>query len=289
MAYSTFAELWGPRLDRELGSADQTQLFTQERRMAAINEGAGEFCRLTDALMLELRMGLVTGQPVYAAPQLTIAPDRAQLTRWLDPFVIEQTITGQRQVLEPPFFTRRSTAEMNRYQPGWRTVPNGTPQHYIIQRGLAGFPLNPPLVPPIGDTVIILNPPPAIRAGDTWTLVTRAGVLPQPLIDPADIPFTVIAEIDGETRTSPPPPELAYYGQALVHWAAYQLEKLRRNYNISNGQLQLFQSYVQEYLNQQYDQTGEDHVSYHHDYLGGASRHAGGAIRGVRTDRWFPE
>lgn len=286
MAYTTFEDLWGARLDRELGSADRTQLFTQERRQAAINEGAQEFCRLTDCLMLELRMGLVVHQPIYAAPQLTIAPDRAQLTRWLDPFVIEQTISGQRQVLEPPNFVKRSLQWMNRYSPGWRTAPDGSPQHYIIQRGLAGFPLNPPLVPPVGDEVFILNPPPLINTGDAWTLVTRAGVLPQPLTAPDDLPFTVVAEIDTEVRTSPPPFELAYYSQALVHWGAYQLEKLRRNYQVAQAQLQLFQGYVADYLNRQRDDNGEEQITYIRDYLGEAS-HANGFV-GVRASKWFP-
>jgi hypothetical protein len=42
--------------------------------------------------------------------------------------------------------------------------------------------------------------------------------------------------------------DLRPYHQGLVHFAAYQLEKLRRDDNASDRQLQRFTGYVQQYL-----------------------------------------
>jgi hypothetical protein len=50
-AMTQFSSLWGRLLTQELGTDDSTQLFTDARRKAAINDGIREFADLTECFV----------------------------------------------------------------------------------------------------------------------------------------------------------------------------------------------------------------------------------------------
>src|SRR5581483_12332865 len=71
--------------------------------------------------------------------------------------------------------------------------------------------------------------------------------------------------------------------QAPVHYAAAQLEKLRKNMEGVQIQMQMFAGFVADYL-QKHRQKGGTQVGYVRDYRAGARRKGWG---GVNIDRDF--
>lgn len=225
----TFAGLYGNDLDRELGSADRSELFTLSRRKAAINAGQLEFVKRTDCLQRQTAITLVTDTQEYDLETVT---DFAWIAKQgLAIKIVSGTTT---RYIEGDDLTVTTDGRLSLEAPGWRAVSKGTPESvYIRQDG--------------GAVYVGLHPKPSITVGDVWTLILPYVVVPDDLSADSDAPFTV----NGNALVSMRP-----WYRALVHYAAYDLEKLRKDIARSGAQLQLFEAEVQKFIGQSKPKNG---------------------------------
>lgn len=227
-----FSSLYGSRLDRELGSADSTQLFTTARRKAAINEGVQQFADLTECHRS-------WEEPDWRSQQTTInlstAIGAANLARLEaeGPIFTHTDTAGNVTIVGGDDLPRVDRAWLTRYRPGWQhsTVSTGTLQmpsaYYVAQED--------------GQLLLGVHPTPS-KGSTAATLTVRILYVARPatLTSDTDEPFT---DADGNVRA-----DLRIYHQAVVHYAAAQLEKFRRDTQASAEQMQAFMGYVQRFV-----------------------------------------
>lgn len=224
-----FSSLYGTRLDRELGSADSTQLFTTARRKAAINEGIQQFADLTECYKAVSSLAWPSKQQA-----VNLSTRLSNFVR-LDaegPSVTYTDTSGIAQVIGGDDLPRVDRTWLSRYEPGWQTstASTGTVQlpsrHYVAMED--------------GQLLLGLTPTPS-AGSTTASLTVRVPYVARPttLTVDSDEPFS---DTNGNTRA-----DLRIYHQAVVHYAAAQLEKLRRDTDASALQMQAFMGYVQRY------------------------------------------
>lgn len=216
-----FVTLYGTELDRELGSADRTSLFTTARRKAAINAAQLEFVKRTECLSLETTVPLVDDtQEVDIEASVT---DFGWIAK--QGISIQITSGTTTRYIEGDDLTVTSIERLNTEQPGWRAVSAGTPTHVFIRRN--GGTLN-----------LGLHPKPSITAGDTWDAIVPYVLVPDDLVNDADVPFTVAAN---------PILSLRPWHRALSYYGAFDLEKFRKDTGRSASALQLFEAEIEKY------------------------------------------
>lgn len=217
----TFLQLYGTELDRELAS-NLTTLFTTARRQAAVNWAQLEFNKQTECVKRNTTIALVSGTQEYDI-EATVT-DFA----WIAKAGISIRITasgGTVRYLQGDDLHQTSVERLNVERPNWRAEAAGTPDSYYLDTD--GGAINLGLVPK-----------PSITAGDTWVvLLPYVAMVPDMSAD-SDEPFTV---------ASNPIKSLRMFHRALVHGAAYDLEKLRKDTQRSATQLQLFEQEIERY------------------------------------------
>lgn len=217
-----FLRLYGKELDRALGSADRTQLFTTERRQDAINAAQLEWAERTQCTVRQIRVTLTDDVGEYDLDSLS--SDVVNLSAQGVTIEIVPT-TGSTRYIEGDDLRVLSVEALDQETPGWRAVSAGTPTvQYSRQDG--------------GKWFLGFHPKPSIAAGDTWTALVGVVVIPTTMFAASDEPFT----INGN-----PLRMLRPYHRALVHFAAYDLEQFRKDTARGGVQLQLFESYVTRY------------------------------------------
>lgn len=237
----TFLELYGSRLDTELATADRTQLFTTARRQEAVQAAMRDFVRLTRCTTRQGTITITDGVEEYGVyTTLTdwVSLDGAPSIRITESGGTVRYIQGADQ------FPRRTTLELDRLSPGWRTAPDGTPECWYLRDD--------------GNLYLGMSPGPDISGSDVWVWLVPYVANPTALSADADVPFTV-----GGTVML----RLTEYHQALVHFAAAQLEPLRKNYTEATRQMQLYTGYVAQYLQDQ-RQHGHTDLTLARNYLG---------------------
>lgn len=224
---ATFADLYGSQLDIELGTDDSTSLFTSARRKHAINEGLRDFADLTECYARTCTITCSNAVGEYnllstvnvpggdflrfskESPEYRLVDDSSNVTR----------VSGED-------FARRDVVWLNAYEPGWRDSTGGTPTfHYLRPDG--------------GALYFGMYPPPAIGSSDAGSVLLPYVARPSSMTDDTHTPYQSSAAI----RT-----DLTPFHQALVHFAAHQLEKLRKDEEASDRQLQKYAGYVQRYI-----------------------------------------
>lgn len=220
----TFIELYGTELDRELGTADRTQRFTTARRKAAINAGQIEFVRRTECLTREASIALSDGVDEYDLE--ASATDFGWISKQGLSISIDNGTTVR--YLEGDDLTFTTIERLNTEQPGWRAWPDGDPRFYYVR--VDG-----------GSRYLGLAPAPSIS---TETVAARVPyvVVPADMSGDADEPFTVAGN---------PLRSLRFYHRALVYFAAFDLEKLRKDTQREGLFAQLFDAEVMKYLAEQ--------------------------------------
>ena len=217
----TFLELYGTELDRELASS-QTTLFTTARRKAAINAGQHEFLERTECLSRQLSLALVDATGEYDLE--VAAADFAWLARGGVSIAI--VASSGTTYIEGDALESVEVERLDREYPGWRAAAAGTPaKRYIRRDG--------------GKVYFGLYPAPSIATGDTWTALIRYIPVVADMSADVDVPFTF---------SSTPMQSLRPFHRALVHFAAYDLEKLRKDLARSAAQFQLFEHYVNQWF-----------------------------------------
>lgn len=233
-----FSQLYGVELDRELGSSS-TVLFTTLARKAAINAAQLEWVKRTECLQLQASLAIVDGTQEYdleaaATDFLWIAKQGVSI----------KIVSGSNtRYIEGDDLEVTSVERLNVEEPGWRAVSAGTPTKVYLRR--------------VGGTVLLgFHPAPDISGSDTWTALVPYVVMPTDLSADADVPFTLSANALSSMRP---------WHRALVHYAAYDLEKLRKDQQRSAAQLQLFELEVAKFTSVEKPKGGQ-HVRLATDY-----------------------
>lgn len=238
-AGTDFSELYGELLDQELASEDRTKRFTTARRKAAINKGQREFVKLTECLQRQGSIPIVSSTAEY---DLEVLTDFTWLTKQGIEVAILQADATYRY-LSGRDFPLRTIDWLNRFSPGWRSATAGTPSAWY-QREDGGH------------VYLGLTAAPSVPVGETWSITVPYLAIPSDMVDDTDGPFV----INSNAKTS-----LWPWHQALVHYAAAQLEKLRKERERSDEQMKTFAGYVADYLQKQ-RQRGGSQVTFVRDY-----------------------
>jgi len=228
-----FSSLYTTRLDRELGTDDSTTLFTTARRKQAINEGVSEFADLTECLVRTISIPIVGGTAEYDLNSTLNIPagDFVRFGKEPIEFSYFLAASSQTQTLSGQDLPRRDVRWLDLYQPGWRqsTIASTTMQvpslHYVRADGPGLF--------------VGFVPQPGVASGDSASFLVPYIAQAPTLVNDTSLPYT----FNSSVRT-----DLATYHQAAVHYAASQLEKLRRDDQASDRQIQKFMGYVTRYL-----------------------------------------
>jgi hypothetical protein len=207
-------------------------MFTTARRKAAINAAQLEFVERTECLTRQYSQALTDSVQEYDL-EATIT-DFFCLSKQ-GPSIKIVDASANTTYIEGDDLTWTSVERLNAEEPGWRAVAAGRPTKYYLRRD--------------GGTVNLgFHPKPSIAVGETWTALVPYVVVVADLAADADEPFTVSAN---------PIKSLRPYHRALVHFAAYDLEKLRKDPNRGSVQLQLFETYVERYTGKQQPKMGQ--------------------------------
>lgn len=238
-----FSTLWNRLLTQELGSEDSTQLFTDARRQAGVNDGIKEFADLTECYVRvssQIWPGGTLEIDLHNSSVIT-SQDFIRLAAKQSPVVLYTDAAGNVTEISGDDLRQVDVAWLNREEPGWRqsTVASSvmqTPRKFYVRPdgGSLYFGLWPHLSTGSSASAKVLIPyvakPPVLQSTDTTVE-----------------PFT----IGGATRL-----DLRPYHQAFAHYAAYQLEKLRRDAEQSRMQLQNFMVYVARYAQEMRQKGG---------------------------------
>lgn len=243
---AVFSVLYGDRLDRELGSADRTERFTTQRRKDAVNEGQDEFIRLTGAFTEDAEWTMADQDQEFNLATL-FPGDKFLRLHTRQPYISMSDLNASVTYIQGKDFPRKDIETLDREEPGWRQASAGRPQCWYVREDVNAI-------------YIGIYPKADIPTGHTWTLNVPAVVYATALSGDSNVPF------EGKNV-------LRVYHQALVHYAAAQLEKLRRNYTVSAAQLDAFLAYVNEYNGDKNKTQSGDRVEFGHNYFG--STHSG--------------
>lgn len=226
-----FSHLYSSALHTELGTDDSTQLFTDARRKTAINNGALTFADLTECAIRQSTVTCSNGIGEYnLLSTVNIAGgDYLRLSKQGPEFhhVSSGGASSNRTtyVAGPDDFPRREIPWLNQYEPNWRASTGGTP-HAYYERSNGG------------QRLFGLVPAPEIQTSATAQIVVPYVAKPAVMTSDTDVPFTF-----GSTVRH----DLEPYHQACVHYAAHELELLRRDVPASERQMGQFMGYVERY------------------------------------------
>lgn len=218
-----FSSLYGRLLDQELGTDDSTVLFLTARRQAAVNDGIREFADLTECLVKQSTITVTGGTQEYALSTLTdflrVAKQNVEF-QYVD-------ASSNLTVLAGDDLPRRDIEWLNRYEPGWResSVTSSVQQlptfHYVRTNG--------------STLMLGLVPTPCTGSSASASVVFPYVQYPALLTSDTSEPF------GGRSDLQP-------YHIAAVHYAAHQLEKLRRDREASDYQFSKFLGYVERFI-----------------------------------------
>lgn len=227
----TFSSLYTTYLTHELGTEDSTTLFTDSRRKTALKRGIQEFCDLTECLARTVTLTVTSTAAEYdlnVSPGdfARIAAGQSVVFQYTDASSNVTTLAGKDD------FPQWTVAKLDQYDPGWRDSSVSTSMQvpskwYLRPDGAALY---------LGFT-----PPPS--SGSSASMLAKVPYVPYVnSISTSSEPFTY-----GSTASTSVRVDLRPYHMAPVHYAAHQLEKLRRDDQASDRQLQKFLGYVQRY------------------------------------------
>ncbi len=229
---TAFSSLYTARLDEELGTDDASVLFTTARRKAAVNKGVQEFAELTECFLRESTVTLAGGTAEYDLnSSLVIAgEDFLRLSKQQVEFRYTDASSNV-TVLTGDTLPRRDIDWLNRYNEGWQTstVASSVAQmpSYYYERTAGGA------------RYLGFTPVPSTGSSASMKAIVPYVARPPVMTSDTNEPY----QVSGLVRR-----DLRDYHQAAVHYAAHQLEKLRRDDQASDRQLQKFLGYVTRWL-----------------------------------------
>ena len=258
---SKFSCLTGTLLDSELGSADSTVLFTTARRQAAVKDGECQFADLTECLVRRSTIAITGGTREYDlnSTLLIASGDFIRLAAKESVSYVYTNAASQVTTIGGDDLPQRDLRWFDQNESGWRDSTGAYYPHAFYLR------------PDGGSLYLGFVDIPSTGSSASATCVVPYVAWPSASTASTYVPFTVGSAI----RT-----DLLPYHPALVHYAAHQLEKLRKNTEGSDRQLTRFIAYVTRYLQQQRAKGGQT-VRYGRNYLRQARRSVAIGIRSV--------
>lgn len=227
--------LSGRLLDVELGSEDSTVLFTTSRREGAINDGLREFADLTECWTRTAGITVTSTAFQYDLHSTAVIPDQDFVRFAADRAVEFRYFSSNGSTV----VTTLTGESLPQHTLRWEDATNPDWQGGDVSSGLQlpeAFFVNPAS----GALFLGFTPRPSSGISSAVFTATVPYVAYHPsLTASTQVPYS----LNGLTRN-----DLRPYHQAAVHYAAAQLEKLRKNTEASQQQMQLFVSYVRRYL-----------------------------------------
>jgi hypothetical protein len=219
----TFLDLYGSALDRELGSADRTQLFTVVRRKAAINAAQLEWNERTECYTRQTTIALVDGTQEYDLETVT---DFHRISAQGVSIRITPA-TGSVRYIEGKDLTVTTVERLNDEEPGWRAVAASTPMQVYPRRD--GGVIN-----------LGFHPAPDITVGDTWVAIVPYVAIAPDMVADTDQPFSVAA-------SSNPIASLRPYHHALAFFGSAHMEQYRKDAGRESVALQKWEVAVERF------------------------------------------
>lgn len=227
-----FSSLFGSLLDEELGTDDTLVRFTTARRKRAVNKGVTEFAELTECFTRESTVTITGGTREYDLNSSLVIPgkDFVRLAKQQIEFRYIDA-SSNLTVLAGDDLPRRDIPWLNRYAQGWQesTVASSAMQmpEFYYERSAAGA------------RYLGFTPVPSTGSSASATVIVPYVARPALMTSDTNEPY----QVNGLVRR-----DLRDYHQASVHYAAHQLEKLRKDTEASDRQLQKFLGYVTRWL-----------------------------------------
>ena len=225
-----FSQLYGDDLTTELGTNDTSVLFTDARRKHAVNVGLRQFADLTECVVKRSSVTVSSSAQEFNLTSTTILSGSSRFLRMASegPAYITTDTAGIQQILAgDENFPQRAIPFMDAVEGGeWRSTQTpATPTGWYerVDGGARYFGLDCPADVSTSETVELLIP-----------FVQQ----PSSLTSDTAIPFAVSSNYRRD---------LEPYHQGLVHYAAHLMEKLRRDDERADRQMQMFLGYVQRY------------------------------------------
>lgn len=226
-----FVTLYGTELDRELGTADRVQRFTTLRRKAAVNAAQLQWVKDTECFTKETSVSLSDGVQEYDL-EATIT-DLAWIAK--EGVSIKIVSGSNTRYIEGKDLEVTTVARLDVEEPNWRAVAAATPQKRYQRRD--------------GGRVFLgLHPKPSITGSDTWTALVRTVIIPDDMVNDSDEPFTL---------NSNPIKSMRPWHRALVYFAAFDLEKFRKDTAREQAMFQLYQAEVAKFTGMEKPKVGE--------------------------------
>ncbi len=252
---ATFVDLYGAQLDHELGTSDSNTLFTSARRKAAVNQGLRDFSDLTECYIKQSTITCSNGVGEYNLLSTVSVPsgDFVRLAGQ-GPEYQHTDRSSNVTYVSGDQFARRDVVWLNQHEPGWKDSTGGTPSYHYLR-------------PDGGAFYFGMYPPPSVSSASSETakVVLPYVAKPSSMTSDTETPWQTSAAIRVD---------LIPYHPALVHFAAHQLEKLRRDDASSDRQLQKYVGYIQRYIQAMRVKSGTT-ISTARRYFGRASRRQG--------------
>jgi hypothetical protein len=220
--------LAGRLLTQELGSDDSTVLFTTDRRNGALFDGVREFADITECFIKRSTVTLTGGVSEYDLHASTIVAGQDFIRFAADqPVEIQYTDASSLTTYHVP--PEKTVRWLDEHMAGWRTstISSGMQIPQYCYRRAEG-----------GHLYLGFTPQPSTGSSASMRVLVPFVAYPATSTSSTWVPFTA----DGQVRY-----DLQPFHQGLVHYAAHQLEKLRRDEQASDRQLQKFTVYVQRY------------------------------------------
>lgn len=223
-----FSQLWGDDLTTELGTNDTSVLFTDARRKHAVNQGYRQFADLTECFVKRSSVTVSSSAREFNLSSSSVMAGSSGFARMAGegPAYVKTDTAGNQQWTAGDDFPQRAVPYLDAADPGWRsTNTTGEPTGwYLRQDG--------------GALYFGLDCPADVSTSETAKLWIPFVAQPSSMTSDTAVPFAVSSNYRRD---------LVPYHQAMVHYAASQLNKLRREFQESDKQFQLFLAYVQRY------------------------------------------
>jgi hypothetical protein len=224
-----FSQLWGDDLTTELGTSDTSVLFTDARRKHAVNQGYRQFADLTECFAKRSSITVSSSAQEFNLNSSAILPGSSGgfLRVSAEGPVYRTTDTaGNQQILAGDDFPQRAIPYLDSADPGWRSTQTGTPSGWYLRTDG-------------GALYFGLDCPADVSTSESAELLIPYVANPSSMTSDTAIPFAVSTNYRHD---------LYPYHQGLVHYAAHQMEKLRRDDERADKQMKLFLGYVERYL-----------------------------------------
>jgi hypothetical protein len=220
-----FSQLWGDDLTTELGSNDTSVLFTDARRKHAVNVGLRQFADLTECVVIQSSVSVSSSAQEFDLNSSAVLAGSSghRFTRLADqgPVFVKSDTAGNQQITAGDDFPERKIPFLDAAQSGWRSTTPGSPSGWYqrVSSGAHYFGLDCPADVSTSETAELLIP---------WVPYLSS------LTSDTSIPYLGLSN-------------LFLFHQASVHYGAHLMEKLRRDDERADRQMQLFLGYVQRY------------------------------------------